>query len=174
MRFVMFLSDAVIPLLVFYILLYGLAQKHNVYEEFLEGAKDGFHTVIQILPTLVGLMCAVGVLRASGFLDLLASLLGAGDRLAAFSFRTGAGGDRENVFLLGGHGAGAGYLQGVRSGFLFRENRLHHGILHRDNLLHHVRLFYGGKDQKDPWTLAGALLATLAGIAASVVLAGMM
>ena len=58
MRFVMFLSDAVIPLLVFYILLYGLARKHNVYEEFLEGAKDGFHTVIQILPTLVGLMCA--------------------------------------------------------------------------------------------------------------------
>ena len=35
MRFVMFLSDAVIPLLVFYILLYGLARKHNVYEEFL-------------------------------------------------------------------------------------------------------------------------------------------
>ena len=67
MRFVMFLSDAVIPLLVFYILLYGLARKHNVYEEFLEGAKDGFHTVIQILPTLVGLMCAVGVLRASDF-----------------------------------------------------------------------------------------------------------
>ena len=76
MKFVMFLSDAIIPLLVFYILLYGLARRHNVYEEFLEGAKDGFHTGIQILPTLVGLMCAVGVLRASGFLDLLASLLG--------------------------------------------------------------------------------------------------
>ena len=156
MRFVMFLSDAVIPLLVFYILLYGLARKHNVYEEFLEGAKDGFHTVIQILPTLVGLMCAVGGAAGLGISGSSGVAVGAGDRLAAFSFRTGAGGDRENVFLLGGHGAGAGYLQGVRSGFLFRENRLHHGILHRDNLLHHVRLFYGGKDQKDPLDPGGS------------------
>jgi len=48
-----------------------------VYEDFIVGAKEGFTTVLGILPTLIGLMVAVGVLRASGFLDLLSGLLSA-------------------------------------------------------------------------------------------------
>ena len=42
----------------------------------MEGAKDGFWTVIKIMPTLIGLMVAVGVLRASGLLDCIAQGLG--------------------------------------------------------------------------------------------------
>ena len=41
---------------------------------FVEGAKDGLKTILQILPTLIGLMVAVGVLRASGTLTLLEKL----------------------------------------------------------------------------------------------------
>ena len=48
----------------------------NVYDTFIKGAKSGFFTVIKIMPTLVGLMVAVGILRASGFLDFLSDLLG--------------------------------------------------------------------------------------------------
>ena len=47
-----------------------------MYEDFIKGAKDGFRTVIQIMPTLVGLMVAVGVLRASGFLNAVGKLFG--------------------------------------------------------------------------------------------------
>ena len=49
-------------MVIFYIVAYGLVHKRNVYEDFIKGAKDGFQTVIQIMPTLVGLMVAVGVL----------------------------------------------------------------------------------------------------------------
>ena len=68
-------SNLIIPLLLFFVVGYGLLHRVKIYEEFVKGAKDGFQTVIQIMPTLVGLMIAVGVLRASGFLDFLAQLL---------------------------------------------------------------------------------------------------
>lgn len=76
MNFFYFLSESIIPLIVFLIVSYGLLNRQNIYQDFLEGAKDGFHTVIDILPTLVGLMTAVGILRASGFLDFLSAALG--------------------------------------------------------------------------------------------------
>ena len=50
--------------------------KVNVYDTFIKGAKSGFFTVIKIMPTLIGLMVAVGVLRASGFLDFLSGIIG--------------------------------------------------------------------------------------------------
>ena len=49
--------------------------KTNVYEHFIKGARKGFFTVIKIMPTLIGLMVAVGVLRASGFLDFFAEVV---------------------------------------------------------------------------------------------------
>lgn len=69
------ISDIVIPLLLFYIVGYGVVSRVKVYEAFLTGAKDGLKVVVDIMPTLVGLLVAVGVLRASGFLDFLAGLL---------------------------------------------------------------------------------------------------
>ena len=52
--------------------------KKNVYELFVKGAGEGVRTVKDILPTLVGLMVGVGILRASGFLALMAEVLGNG------------------------------------------------------------------------------------------------
>ncbi len=75
MNFLVFLSNAILPFLVFFIVGMGILMKQNVYEQFLEGAKDGFQTAISILPTLIGLMVAVGILRASGFLDAVSAVL---------------------------------------------------------------------------------------------------
>ena len=69
-------SNIIIPALIFYIVAYGLIHHSNVYEDFIRGAEDGFRTVIHIMPTLVGLMTAVGVLRSSGFLEALGGLVG--------------------------------------------------------------------------------------------------
>ena len=76
MKILLFLSDSMIPLLIFSIVGYGLLCHGHVYDDFIKGAKDGFQTVIGIMPTLIGLMVGVGVLRASGFLELLSSALG--------------------------------------------------------------------------------------------------
>ncbi len=75
MQFLHFLSEAIIPLTIFLIVTNGLLNRQNIYQDFLKGAKDGFLTVIDILPTLVGLMTAVGILRASGFFDFLSEIL---------------------------------------------------------------------------------------------------
>lgn len=68
-------SDILIPVIIFYIVGYGLVSKIKVYEVFLKGAKGGMETAVQMMPTLIGLLVGVGVLRASGFLDFLGGIL---------------------------------------------------------------------------------------------------
>ena len=75
-RILLFLSDAIIPLFIVVILMAGLLNRRNAYEDFVKGARDGLKTAVDILPTLAGLMVAVGILRASGLLDALAGVLG--------------------------------------------------------------------------------------------------
>lgn len=75
MKFLLFLSDYSIPLIIFYIVGFGLLMKRNVYEDFISGAADGLKIVSKILPTLIGLMIGVSALRSSGFLDALSRLL---------------------------------------------------------------------------------------------------
>lgn len=75
MQILSYVSDILIPILVFGIVLYGLIRQTKVYESFIKGAKDGLGVVVEIMPTLIGLMIAVGVLRASGFLSFIGQLL---------------------------------------------------------------------------------------------------
>lgn len=75
MKFIIYLSDYIIPFVFFYIIGLGLLMKTNIYDEFVEGAKEGFKVVLGIMPTLIGLMVAIGVLRASGTLDILSGLI---------------------------------------------------------------------------------------------------
>jgi len=65
------ISDLMIPLTFAAILMYGISKNVPVYDTFIEGAKDGFTTVLNILPTIIGLMIAVGMVRASGLLDII-------------------------------------------------------------------------------------------------------
>ncbi len=75
MRFIIYLSDYIIPFVFFYIIGLGLLMRTNIYDEFIKGAKEGFQVVLDILPTLIGLMVAIGVLRASGALNILSDLI---------------------------------------------------------------------------------------------------
>ena len=70
------LSRYIIPFLLAGIPLYGLIiKKVEVYECFVEGAKDGFTIAIRIIPYLVAILVAIGMFRASGTLDMILSLL---------------------------------------------------------------------------------------------------
>jgi spore maturation protein B len=69
------LSIWAIPLLVAGIPAYALLRKVKVYPVFVEGAKEGFQVAIRIIPALVAVVVALGMLRASGAMDGLAALL---------------------------------------------------------------------------------------------------
>lgn len=75
MGFLAGLSEWCIPLVFFYVVLAGMMEHVAVYDVFVKGAKEGLKTTVQILPTLIGLMAGVGILRASGFLDALSEWL---------------------------------------------------------------------------------------------------
>ncbi len=75
MTWLLYISDLIIPLTFAGILIHAFYKKVPVYDTFIDGAKDGFSTVLNILPTIIGLMVAVGMLRASGALDLLGQLI---------------------------------------------------------------------------------------------------
>jgi spore maturation protein B len=64
-----------IPLVVAGVPLYALTRKVKVYPVFVEGAKEGFQVAVRVIPPLVAVVVALGMLRASGAMDGLASLL---------------------------------------------------------------------------------------------------
>lgn len=167
-------SNIIIPAIIFYIVAHGLLNRVQVYEEFVGGAKDGLKTVVQILPTLVGLMVGVGVLRASGFMEFLGGLLG---RLTA-----GIGIPADIVPLLlikmFSSSAATGLVLDI---FKTHGTDSYIGMLTSILMSCTETIFYtmsvyflAAKVSKTRYTLAGALISMAAGLAASVVLAGMM
>ena len=121
MKLFLYLSDFIVPLMIFGIICYGITMKIPVYDTFVKGAKDGFLTVIKIMPTMVGLMDVYKEYGTDSYLGLVASI--------SMSCT-------ETIF----------YTMSV--------------------------YFMTAKVTKTRYTLPGALLATLAGLAASVVLGG--
>ncbi|MCH5353282.1 MAG: spore maturation protein [Acutalibacter sp.] len=65
---------AAMPVIIGIIVLYGFLKNVDVFDTFLEGAKEGITSSLQILPTLIGLIVAVSMVRASGLLEMLCSL----------------------------------------------------------------------------------------------------
>lgn len=70
-------SNAVIFGVILLFLVLAVAKKVNVYEEFINGAREGFGVAIKIVPYLIAMLVAIGVFRASGAMDLFLSLLSA-------------------------------------------------------------------------------------------------
>ena len=144
-----------------------------MYEDFIIGAKDGFRTVIQIMPTLVGLMVAVGVLRASGFLNAVGKLFGGlTDKIGfpsdlvplvfvkMFS-SSAATGLVLDIFKTYGTDSYIGMITSIMMSCT-------------ETIFYTMSVYFlAAKVTKTRHTLPGALLATIAGIAASVILAGM-
>ena len=65
------LSNGMFLIFVVGIPLYGAIKKINVFDAFIDGAKEGFNTSVSLIPYLVAIMVAIGMLRASGFFELL-------------------------------------------------------------------------------------------------------
>lgn len=167
-------SNIVIPVIIFYIVAYGLVNKRKVYEEFIDGAADGLKTVVKILPTLVGLMVGVGVLRASGFMGFLGGLLG------KLTERAGIPADIVPLVLVKmfSSSAATGLVLDI---FKNHGTDSYIGMLTSILMSCTETIFYtmsvyflAAKVTKTKYTLAGAILSMLVGLAASVVLAGIL
>ena len=174
MNFLIFLSNAIIPLLIFYIVALGLTRKQHIYDDFIKGAADGFKTVIGIMPTLIGLMVAVGVLRASGFLTFLSRLLG---RLTAY-FHFPAELVPVTIIKMFSSSAATGLLLDLYKQYgpdSFLGNSASIMMSCTETIFYTMRVYFmAAHVQKSRYTLAGALFTTLIGTAASVILAGLM
>lgn len=75
MNIINYFSNLAIPFTILIIISYGLIERNNVFDDFLEGAKDGIETVIKIFPTLIALFLAIGLLRYSGVIDFIVKLI---------------------------------------------------------------------------------------------------
>lgn len=69
--YLLWASNAAVPLFIFFVLAVAWRRGVRVYETFLAGAKEGFEIAVRLIPYLVGMLAAIGALRASGLLDLL-------------------------------------------------------------------------------------------------------
>ena len=174
MNILLYLSDFIVPFIILSIVVYGPLMKINVYETFIKGAKSGFLTVIRLMPTLIGLMAAVGVLRASGFLDVIASAIG------KFSGLIGFPGELVplTIVKMFSSSAATGLLLDIFKEF-GTDSRT--GLIASVSLCCTETIFYTmsvyyltAGVRRSRYTLAGALLATFAGLAASVFLADLM
>lgn len=168
MQVISYLSNLMIPFLLFYVIGYGLLSKRDIYTDFLDGAKDGLKTVMGIVPALIGLMTAVGVLRASGFLEFLGGLLGnvtgyAGlpaelvpltlVRMFSSSAATGL---LIDIFKEFGTDSPTGLMAGIM-------------LSATESVFYCMSVYFGTvKIQKTRYTLPGAMIATLAGVFGAV------
>ena len=75
MKIINYLSNLAIPVTILIIIIYSLMEKVKIFDEFLEGAKEGIEIVVKISPTLIGLFVAIGALRESGLIDSIVNTL---------------------------------------------------------------------------------------------------
>ena len=70
------ISSYILPCLIIIILAAGVLKKVSVYEEFVDGAKDGFKVAISIIPYLVAIIVAISMFKTSGGIDIISNLFG--------------------------------------------------------------------------------------------------
>ena len=69
-------ANIMLMLIIIAFILAGIRKKVNVYDAFIEGAKDGFTTAVRIIPYLVAILVGIGIFRASGAMDMLIDGIG--------------------------------------------------------------------------------------------------
>lgn len=69
-----FFSAMIIPIIISIVLFIGLKEKKNVYDIFVDGAKEGIKITLKLFPTMIGIFLAIYMLRSSGFIDFLVNI----------------------------------------------------------------------------------------------------
>ena len=177
MHILLYISNYFIPFLILSIIICGLTAKIDVYETFITGAKNGWkkvacRPVIRLVPTLIGLMTATGILRASGFLDVISSFIGKFTNLIGFPGELVP----LSIVKMFSSSAASGLLVDLYKTY-GTDSRI--GLIASLSMSCTETIFYTmsvyfmtARIRHTRYTLPGAVFATFAGLAASVLLAG--
>jgi spore maturation protein SpmA len=154
----------------------GIRKKINVYNVFIEGAKDGFHTAISIIPYLIAILVGVGVFRASGAMEFIIEGIRLGG--SALGLDTEFTGALPTILMkpLSGSGSRGMMIDAMNTygvdSFAGRLAAIVQGST--DTTFYVVALYYGSIGIRNTrYTVSCSLLADLAGAIAAVVLAYM-
>lgn len=152
----------------------GLRKKINIYNAFIEGAKEGFHTAVTIIPYLVAMLVAIAVFRSCGAMTMLEN--GIARLVEAFGFNSEFTGALPTAMMkpLSGSGARGMMIDAMRTygadSFVGRLASILQGST--DTTFYVVAVYYGSVAIKNTrYTISCSLLADLAGVIASVYLA---
>ena len=168
------LSNGIILLIFFAIVLGALYKKINVFDAFIDGAKEGFWTCVKIIPYLVGMLIAISLLRTSGVFDVLIDGMKWVAQVVGFDTRFVDGLPTALIKPLSGSGArgmmvdtmqtfGADSFQGRLAAVLQGSS---------DTTFYVIAIYFGAVGIKNTrYTVTAMLLADLVGIITSVILA---
>jgi spore maturation protein SpmA len=152
----------------------GLRKKINVYESFIEGAKDGFATAVRIIPFLIAILVAVGMFRASGAMDFIVDGMKYAVNMCGFDSRWIEGLPTALMKPLSGSGARGMMVDAMSDGradsFAGRLSCIFQGST--DTTFYLVAVYYGSVHIRNSrYTVPYALLADLAGVVTAVIVA---
>ena len=152
----------------------GMRKKINVYDAFIEGAKEGFQTAITIIPYLVAILVGIGVFRASGAMDFI--IQGVRFGIASIGLNTDFVEALPTMLMkpLSGSGARGMMLEAINThgpdSFVGRLSSIVQGSC--DTTFYVVALYYGSVGIRNTrYTVQCALLADLAGAIAAIAMA---
>ncbi len=152
----------------------GMRKKINVYDAFIEGAKEGFQTAITIIPYLVAILVGIGVFRASGAMDFI--IQGVRFGIASIGLNTDFVEALPTMLMkpLSGSGARGMMLDAMNTygadSFVGRLSSIVQGSC--DTIFYVVALYYGSVGIRNTrYTVQCALLADLAGAIAAIAMA---
>ena len=152
----------------------GMRKKVNVYDSFIEGAKNGFTTAIRIIPYLIAILLAIGMFRASGALDFLIDGLKHGVAFLGFDTRWVDGMPTALMKPLSGSGARGMMVDAMNTfgadSFAGRLSGVLQGAT--DTTFYIVAVYFGAAGIKNGrYTIPYALLADLASIVCAIFVA---
>ena len=151
----------------------ALYKKVNVFEAFIDGAKEGFTTCIKIIPYMVGMLVGIAVFRASGAMDLL--IMGIEKIVSIFTDETEFIGALPTAFMkpLSGSGAKAMMVEAMRTygvdSFVGRLSCLFQGAA--DTTFYIIALYFGSVGiKKTRYAVGAGLIADIGGVIAAILI----
>ncbi|MBP7173699.1 MAG: spore maturation protein [Cloacibacterium sp.] len=168
------ISNGLILLIFFAIILGGVYKKINVFDAFIEGAKEGFYTCVKIIPYLVGMLVAISLLRTSGVFDVIIDGMKWVANIAQLDTRFVDGLPTALIKPLSGSGARGMMIDTMTTfgpdSFPARLAAILQGS--SDTTFYVIAVYFGAVGIKNTrYTVGTMLLADLVGIVTSIILA---